>query len=438
MYGKVLMISYHFPPLKAVGSIRNYNVAEQLAKQYKQLHVFTTSNVNWLPKEPFRSLKNVKLTKLWTVDYKTIMNLFSSSKPRSKIVVSSSGKLHWSHRLLDSFPFNVLIGEGGFLYVLSGLIYGLIQIRKVDLIYSSFRPFSDILIAYSLKRLRPEVKWIADFRDLPIEPDGQNVFWKKWQERIITQVLNKSDQVTCVNRGIASYLVEYRESVQIVRNGYSQDLLNRFSKIKQKPNDKFRIVYTGALYRSRRDPSHLFQSVVQLIEEGLVKRSDLFFEYAGKEGKLWMSLLTKYGLQDLGVDHGYVTYDKSLSLQKNAEINLLLTWSYEKGGTIPAKLYEYVVANRPILLIVNGPRDAEIESLFSEFSNSAVAYSQNGYEDRCKQFVLNGYREWKNGTEHKTELCEKKISNFRFDMTRVIPQGNTNDTIKYEMNQPNT
>jgi hypothetical protein len=81
-------------------------------------------------------------------------------------------------------------------------------------------------------------------------------------------------------------------------------------------------------------------------------RNQIRVEFYGESGTDIADLAAKYGIADHIVVKGPVPYRASLELQLQADVLLLLHWNDKRDeGTIPAKLFEYLYARRPILYI---------------------------------------------------------------------------------------
>ena len=74
------------------------------------------------------------------------------------------------------------------------------------------------------------------------------------------------------------------------------------------------------------------------------------FEYAGKEGDLFLSQAAEYNLHSYVVDHGQLSRLDALRLQQESDICLLATWntSFEQGA-LTGKIFEYFMFKKPIL-----------------------------------------------------------------------------------------
>ena len=115
--GKILMVTYAFPSIKTISSIRNYNIAKHFQVYFSDVRVLTTTNRRWFPKEEFPFDEQL-VTSSPTLDYRT----FNRSKKSSGVNTMPDDSKSFLVKLKDSFPFNLLIGLGGIIYIFFGCL----------------------------------------------------------------------------------------------------------------------------------------------------------------------------------------------------------------------------------------------------------------------------------------------------------------------------
>ena len=72
-----LLIAYHYPPLRSMGSMRMYYLSHELLKLGFRVSVITTSNVEVLDKDELPIDDEIAVYQAHTFDYRTIMSKFS-------------------------------------------------------------------------------------------------------------------------------------------------------------------------------------------------------------------------------------------------------------------------------------------------------------------------------------------------------------------------
>lgn len=410
----ILLFSYYFPPIKSIGTLRNYNIYREFLRYFKGVEVITTTNRHRLQQEVFPTLPQVHEAR--TLDIRWWM-----SRKKNRHVHLAEGKkdkpwIRFLQRLLDSFPFNILVGDGGLIYIVSAYQKArkIIKTKEVKYLYSSFRPYSDHIPPYLLKIWRPGLTWIADFRDLQVDVNVKNTLAPRFQHWCNRRILAKADIVTTVSEGLAAHLRRYHDHVYVLRNGIGAATKSTKSK---SPHDKFTIAYTGSMFRKKRDPSPLLSVLAELIREKQIDPDHLQLLYAGKDGALWQSWIEQYQLHDLFHDLGMLPLEKANQLQCSAHINLLLTFSSRKmNGNLTGKLYEYLGAQRPVLAIVHGSLEPELEAILDSLEIGITVYHQKASTNRrIKQFVLQYYQEWRNQGDISFAIDDQKLDRYRWE-----------------------
>ncbi len=233
--------------------------------------------------------------------------------------------------------------------------------KKFDYIISSFSPPAVHIIAHKLKIHYPSVKWIADFRDLwaynhILNPRGIFKIYEKYRE---SKVLSNSDCIVTVSKPLSDLMKEaYPEkNVFTIENGFDpeefpnwKENIVKFPEIK----DKLTISYLGTIYPEKRDPSILFESINELIEEGFLSKDRVEINFYGDNKKQLLEIINPKNLNKFGIINikGFVSREESLKIQKNSDLLLLLEWNDPSAkGVLTGKLFEYLVSGRPILAI---------------------------------------------------------------------------------------
>lgn len=318
-----------------------------------------------------------------------------------------------SIQLMNTFPFSILIGEGGPIYVLNLIRHGNNEIRKQKIthLYSSFRPFADHFAAYILKKMNPGVFWIADFRDLMFDPYFNKIYFKKIHQRFFRNIFWTADLVTTISDGLAEKLKPYNQNVITLKNGISK-FPESFIPAQ---NSKFSIAYTGSMYLDKKNAEPLFVALKQLMEEVKVHREDVTIIYAGKDSFYWKEMADAYQMTALLDDRGALSSEDAMKIQQNVCINLLLSISSEEQtGILTGKMIEYFEAGNPVLAIVKNQIDPELESNLQELHIGKSFSDHESEIPGIKEFIYNEYLQWeKSGTNRKAvdvNMLKKKYA----------------------------
>jgi hypothetical protein len=429
---RLLCLLYYFPPIKSVAVNRNWSIVRYLQPYFVDTFVFTTKNSQILAQE-VRDTEGVKISEITTFDYRT---LTAWLKPNRKEMHHNEGAksnpiVRFAIRLLDSFPFNLLFHEGGLLYSLVGFwrAVQLIRKEKITHIYSSFRPMSDHFTAHLLKIFFPRLVWIADFRDLHIDPLYQMPLVPPFQHWCNKRLLRRADLVTTVSEGLALHLRAYHPNVYALRNGvhldnqkiFEQANLSSNISISQYPNipisPKFTLAYTGSMWIDERNPSLLLKIIQDLTNEGILTPENMQIVYAGKDTAVWQTWISKYNLDNFFNSYGLVSSQKAVGIQRDAHLNILLTSALPNyGGILTGKFFEYLAACKPILVLINGAQDLEFEQIITHLEAGIVAYNDRS-EAELRAFILKLFNEWQATGNVEPTIRRERLDELSWEAT---------------------
>lgn len=411
---KILICSYYFPPTKTVATVRIFNFYIEAQKHFAAVFGLTTSNRQLFPKDDF-PLDEKNTTEVWTYDLRT----FLGSKNKSSLTIQSNKKESrfgkFMAKLVYTFPFNLILADGGLTYILGGFFKGkkLVHENQIDVLFSSFKPYSNHLICYLLKRWNPQLIWIADFRDLHVDEMRNNIYLPKLQYWFNRQILKKADVVTTVSEGLTKNLSAYHSNIYVLRNAISSTIT---PTEKTSFFDKFSISYTGSIYANLRSAELMMKALQNLIALGKIDEEKIQLNYAGKEGPIWMKWINDFNLQKINTLHGIIPMKEAKAIQQKSHINLLLSWASEsQQGVLTAKFYEYIAAQNPILLIIKGSKDFEFEKIFEELNAGLVTYDHNDFQKEVEDFILKYYHEWLEKGTITRSLKSDELQKYRWD-----------------------
>jgi len=240
-----------------------------------------------------------------------------------------------------------------------------------------------------LKRRFPHLVWVADFRDLHVDPVLNNVVWPSFQKRCNRWVLRRADVVSTVSEGLKASLREVHGNVVVLRNGIGQ-----YEKTALPPYRRFTISYTGSLYPGLQNPLPLFKALQRLVGEHPEWGKKLQLRYAGKDHLIWRKWVDAAGLSSIAHTDDYLPLAQAREIQQRSHLNLLLSWSQPGSrGVLTCKLYEYMAAGRPVLGLVNGEGEDELESYVAPLPGSFYHAPPTPQED-LTEFLYNSIMNW--------------------------------------------
>lgn len=281
--------------------------------------------------------------------------------------------------------------------------------ENFDVVISTFGPSSSHFLG-CISSFAFNCKWIADYRDLwSLNPyTKRNNIYKIMLSYFEKKLLLRAWCITTVSEPYMEKLEAFHnKKVYTIRNGFDSSVDFNYAK-----SDSFNsgnttdinIVYTGNLYPGRRDPENLFKAISELQTEENISKRRLKISFYGEKLHAIEEKLKKYSIENHVTCMGVVGREESLRVQQNADILLFLDWPDPSAdGTIPAKLFEYLSASRPILAI--GVLENGSVSRILKETNAGILVENN--VQSIKEFLLKLLR------DGRTDWYSPKIEEIR-------------------------
>ncbi|MBC6994120.1 hypothetical protein QWY85_18830 [Neolewinella lacunae] len=292
--------------------------------------------------------------------------------------------------LRQAFPFVYFTDDGGADYRRKALALArqLIREEGIDTVFSSYQPWTDHLVARQLKREFPHLRWVADFRDLPVDLVRADVWWPALQRRWGGRVLKLADVVWTVSEGQRAQLAGWHPRIQVFRNA----LLGLPPATTAPRTVHFTIVYTGSLYAGLQSAAPLAEALADLLAAGEIPARHLRLLYRGKDADLFREWMRELPAECLDIQTS-IAPAAAQKMQQSATLLLLLSWSAPGYyGVLTAKLWDYLASGRPILALVNGPDDPELRGIIAGAAAGAVFPTEE--QGEVRQWLLDRYRAW--------------------------------------------
>ena len=218
---------------------------------------------------------------------------------------------------------------------------------RPDVVVASGPPFSSFL-AVSKIFGRSGIPWVAELRDRWVDdPYARAPRWRvRYDQALERAVLRTAAGIVTVSDPWTQfYERKYRKPTLTVMNGFDPadfSVLERRSE----PGGPLRILHMGTIYQDRRDPTPLFLAL-QRFDFHPEQVRVLFY---GRDLDYAVAKANALGVGRFIEFHAPVPYLQSLEMQRAADILLLLQWNHvREQGNVPAKIFEYFAARRPIL-----------------------------------------------------------------------------------------
>lgn len=218
---------------------------------------------------------------------------------------------------------------------------------KADLIYATVPPMSCALAAEAIAA-EHGIPWVCEFRDLwtghpyyTARPLLGRI--EKYLER---KMIGSAAGVVTVTRGWAEQLrANFGRPTACILNGYES---TEFILQESPPPGKLTLLYAGALYGPKRDPSPLFAALEQLGN----RRHEIEAQFLVEAPEQVLQQAHAYGVTDSLNVKGLIPRSDVLTRLSRTDVLLLLRWDDpSEDHVLAGKLFEYIGAGRPILSV---------------------------------------------------------------------------------------
>ncbi len=246
----------------------------------------------------------------------------------------------------------------------AGVWRGLQVIRRYKpvAIMSTYPISTAHLIGLSLAR-RSGLPWVADCRDSMTEP-GYPVDPLTWRtnRRLERAVVQHARKVVFTTGGTLQMYAERYPEVEasrwaVIENGFDEENFQEaergFGVQSLGVAGQVTLIHSGVLYPQERDPRPFFSALRALKQSGDIGAANLkvVLRATGNDA-MYSGMLEEYGIGDLVVLAPPISYREALQEMLCAD-GLLLFQAAMCNHQIPAKLYEYLRAGRPIVALTD-------------------------------------------------------------------------------------
>ncbi len=273
-----------------------------------------------------------------------------------------------------------------------------IQDKNIKVIYTTSAPYSDHLLGLYIKRKIPNIKWIVDFRDEwtnnPYTLDNpHNLIRTKIEKNMEKSVLLEADYLITNTPVMKDNFIKNNgidgKNFYVIPNGYDEEDFYNMDFTKPK-NDKFTMVYTGALY-GRRKPDNFFNAIKNLKDKNIIKENSVKVKLIGNYHKdRLQAQIDSLNLTNEIEIIGYVPHNVCIQHQLSADALVLIEGSgIGANAFYTGKIFEYMNTKRPVLAILP---DGVAKDLVLESKIGIVANTDNVLE--IETIIKNYYEKW--------------------------------------------
>ncbi len=377
----VLMIAYHFPPMGGPGVQRTLKFARYLPEFGWQPHVLTARDgVN---------LQDASLEKELPTDL---------SVTRTPIL-HLPRQLPWRLRNFIGRWLLLVDEQIGWLPYAKSAGRRLIAAGGIKVIYSTSAPYTAHLIGRALHH-QTHLPWVADFRD-PWMGNPNLKFptatHRKLNERLEQSVFNQADRVILnTERSRRYYTQKYStlpgDKFTTITNGYDPSDLPEADQ-HAPVNSAFTIIHLGSLYPKTRSSVYFLAAVHEAVNGGKLPPGEFKVRFIGNADKETQAMVRQFELNATVELLGYLPHQQALHQLYTADL-LLLIPSYGVASElfIPAKLFEYLATQKPILCLADPGESADL--VIKARTGIVVPPTDRA---RIIEQLLNLFQQWKHG-----------------------------------------
>ncbi len=376
MRRRVLLVSYHFPPVGGAGVQRPAKFARYLPEFGWDVTVLQAEN----PSVPLldQSLLDELPADLVTIKARTL-------EPGYAAKLATAGSAGAKRTGIAGRLKNVARRAASIALQPDPQVLWLPAARRAALralrdtphhaIIATAPSYSNLVLGASLQR-RTGLPFVADYRD---EWDLSSAYWENaprdplsWrvQRGMQRRVLRRAAAVVATTRASTARIGERAAQagalpiLECIYNGWDPSDLAQTADLPgelRREGDRFRLVYAGTLWNLT-DVEPVVSAVRQLAESrpDLAARLELVF--LGRKTPEQAKLLGQ--LRDTGVRltlPDYLPHPVAIATMKSADALLLLLANVPGAERVaPAKLFEYLAVDRPMLAVVPEGETASI------------------------------------------------------------------------------
>jgi peptidoglycan/xylan/chitin deacetylase (PgdA/CDA1 family)/glycosyltransferase involved in cell wall biosynthesis len=380
---QTLLVAYHFPPQAGSSGIqRTLSFSKNLREQNWQPTVLSVNPVAYESQNSSQLSQipgNLNVRRAWALDVKRHFGVFG----RYPEIMALPDR--WSSWWICAIPLGLWI----------------VYKNQVRVIWTTYPIATAHLIGLTLKFLTGRA-WVADFRDPMTQDNYPNGKWQRraflWIER---KTIERCDMAVFTTQSAREiYRKRFPQAAQkkfeVIENGYDEDgfdprQFNNANSLNEEKN-KLTLLHSGELYSEGRDPTAFFKAIaaLKLCERLSADTLCIILRAPGNE-QYFIDLVMEYGVEDIVFIEPHIAYQDALREMLTAD-GLLVFQGTAFNTQIPAKIYEYFRARKPIfgLLDTSGETARVLRSAgFQSVVNmTSVTDIQTGLEHFLSQIKL--------------------------------------------------
>ena len=416
---KALIITYYWPPAGGSGVQRWLKFVKYFREFGIEPVIYTVENPNYPIID--ESLVNdipdgieVLRQPIWEPN--NLLSFFGKNKTESAGFLNPNPTFFG--KIMQYIRANYFIPDARKFWVKPSVKYlkEQLSIHKIDVVITTGPPHSLHLIGLKLKQ-QLNIKWIADFRDPWTEIDyfhqlplSQKAIQK--HHNLENEVVKTADAVLVVGKTMQQNFEKYNSNIYTITNGFDGDI----SANEEILDSKFSITHIG-LMNADRNPPILWEVLSEIISENNDFKADFQLNLIGKVDRSVQVAISKFNIEEHVKIIDYVSHSEVIGFQKKSQVLLLFVNNVPSAkGIITGKIFEYLMAKRPILAIA--PIDGDLAEILAQTNAGTVI----DFEDKAnlKKNILALYAQFKAGN---LKIDSRNIEQFhRKELTKKVAE----------------
>jgi len=399
-----LLVSFFFPPNKAVGSLRPAYLAQYLPAYGWDVTVLS-ARVPGGTRPSWASVLETDYTDV-VAQTKRMMGLAPSQSTYAVLGEHAPSAGHQNSMSLRQLV--ILNGwrlvtypdamRGWYRHLVSELNKTVAN-QKFDAIISTSPPVTTHLAVRRANRRF--IPWIADLRDLWADnPYHQGRLRRSLDAILESRTLSAAAALVTVSDPLAQVLQRRFPSKPTwsIPNAFDA---REWETIPFKAPEKCELVYAGQM----RDPSILFQALLEEVKAGAITSNNFSLNLFTEPTSWLLGEIERFSLEPFVHIRGVVERSEVMRAERNSTANIVIS-SFRKGeeAGYTAKLFEYLGARRPIIGI--GPNRSVIGELLAKIAG--CWYASN--VEQARLAVRGALHNWE--TDANTTIPFSQIEQF--------------------------
>ncbi len=350
---KILMVAFHFPPFSGSSGVQRTLRFCQYLPISDWLPLVLSANSRAYEKTSNELLSeipsSVEVRRVFALDSARHLSIFGR---HSSLLATPDRWISWAIAAIPSGYF-------------------FIKKHRPKLIWSTYPLATTHLIAYSLHKLT-KIPWVADFRDPMVEKDPRDGQWmpsnklvRRARLYIEKKAVNNASRLIFCTEGARRICMERYPNIDtrklfVIPNGFDEGTFREAEEDSAyyKNDTPITLLHSGFLYNSPdRDPSHFFEAISLLKSEGKIsgKTFRVLLRACGYENE-YRTISEQKNISDIILIEPAIQYKEAIR-EMMAVDGLLIFQGYTSNPAIPAKIYEYLRAKRPIFALADKDGD---------------------------------------------------------------------------------